>query len=294
MSCNKDGIWNQQSAALGFDIPPTFFQGIWFKLLCGGLAVLLLALLYRLRIRVLTQRVKTRLYERLAERERIARDLHDTFFQGIQGLFLRFNTGTAQLQPEEPARAIFEEALQESDRVMLEGRELILDLRTGSAGPRSLPSSFAETGAELRKVRDLAFQVVVHGEPRALHPVVFEEVYRIGREALANAFRHAQASAIEAELNYSAHELRVRVRDNGIGLAADVLTRGELDGHWGLPGMRERARKVGAQIDLWSRKGAGTEIEVRVPGAVAYRSDVVKSRPSFFGSLWQSDTESYD
>ena len=294
VSCNQDGIWNKHDAAFGFDIPPGFFQGIWFKALCVGVAFILLALLYRLRVRVLTQRVKSRLYERLAERERIARDLHDTFFQGIQGLILRFNTGTAQLPREEPARAIFEEALKESDRVMLEGRELILDLRTGSAGAGSLSSALAETGSELRNARDLAFQVIVHGEQRALHPVVFEEIYRICREALANAFRHSQGTSVEAELNYGNSELRVRIRDDGIGLPVDVLLRGELDGHWGLPGMRERARKVGGQMDLWSRKGAGTEIEVRVPGPVAYKTENTKPVSGLFGGFWERDTQPYD
>lgn len=272
LACNDDGLWNEATASAAFVIPPSFWQSVWFKALCALTGVTLLALFYRVRVGFLTNEVKTRLYERLNERERIARDLHDTFFQGIQGLLLRFNTATSQLKPDEPARAILEEALQQSDQVMLEGRELVLDLRSGTGENGSLSEAFSVAGAELRKLRDIHFSVLVHGEPRTLHPIVFEETYRLGREALVNAFRHAQASAIEAELNYEASGLRLRFRDNGVGVDSKVLSEGGRENHWGLPGMRERAQKIGAALDIWSRKGAGTEIELRVPAAVAYRT----------------------
>ncbi len=272
MASNNDGIWNESGATVEFQIPPSFLQSISFKALCATLAFTLLASLYRFRVRLVTNRVKTRLYERLAERERIARDLHDTFFQGIQGLLLRFNTATAQLDKDEPARIIFEETLNQSDQVMLEGRDLVLDLRTGSSEISSLSEAFSIAGAELRKLREVDFRVLVHGEARALHPIVFEEAYRLGKEALVNAFRHSQANLIEAELNYETTELRIRFRDNGVGIDAKVLTHGGRERHWGLPGMRERAQKIGAHLDFWSRKGAGTEIELRISAAVAYRT----------------------
>ena len=162
----------------------------------------MLALLYHLRLRLVLHQVRTRLYERLAERERIARDLHDTFFQAIQGLLLRFNTATSLLKPDDPARAIFEGTLKQSDRVMMEGRELLLDLRTGLGEGDSLPKAFGAAEVDLRKIRNAEYKVVVHGEPRDLHPVVLEEAYRLGREALVNAFRHSEAKTIEADLMY--------------------------------------------------------------------------------------------
>lgn len=293
-ACNNDGVWNKTGAATALTIPPSFLQSDLFKILCSVALIGLLGVIYRLRIRSVTNQVKVRLYERMTERERIARDLHDTFFQGIQGLLLRFNTGTAQLKQDEPAKLILEEALQMSDRVMLEGRELVLDLRTGIGTIQSLATALADAGAELKKTREASFKVSVQGEQRELHPVVFEEVHRIGREALTNAFRHSQANTIEAEINFDSHELRLRVRDNGTGLANNVLAKGSLQNHWGLPGMRERSQKIGAHIDIWSRKGAGTEIELRVPATVAYRSVVSKQRFGSLGRLWQSDTESYD
>lgn len=294
VACNNDGVWNSTGAATAFTIPPSFLQSNLFKALCSFSFLGLLGLMYRLRIRAVTNQVKVRLYERMTERERIARDLHDTFFQGIQGLLLRFNTGTAQLKQEEPAKIIFEEALQMSDRVMLEGRELVLDLRTGFGTIQSLATALAVAGAELRSTREANFKVSVLGEQRELHPVVFEEVHRIGREALTNAFRHSQANTIEAEISFDPHELRLRVRDNGTGLANDVLAKGSRQNHWGLPGMRERSQKIGAHIDIWSRKGAGTEIELRVPATVAYRSVIAKQRFGSLGRLWRSDTEFYD
>jgi signal transduction histidine kinase len=219
---------------------------------------------------LLMRQVRTRLYERLAERERIARDLHDTFFQAIQGLLLRFNTGTSMLKQDEPARAIFEDALKQSDQVMMGGRELLLDLRTGSGEASNLSEAFVNAEGELRKIRDTDYKVIVQGEPKDLHPVVFEEAYRLGREALVNAFQHSRATSIEAELIFEPSGLRLRFRDDGIGLDPKILREGRRDNHWGLPGMRERAKKIGAHIEIWSRNGAGTEIEVWIPASVAY------------------------
>lgn len=278
LACNSDGLWSGKDASLGFEIPPSFLQSLSFKVICVVLAVALLALLYRIRLRLLMRQVRTRLYERLAERERIARDLHDTFFQAIQGLLLRFNTGTSMLKQDEPARAIFEDALKQSDQVMMGGRELLLDLRTGSGEASNLSEAFVNAEGELRKIRDTDYKVIVQGEPKDLHPVVFEEAYRLGREALVNAFQHSQASLIEAELTYERSGLRLRFRDDGVGLDPKTLREGRRDNHWGLPGMRERAKKMGAQIEIWSRNGAGTEIEVWIPASAAYLS--TKKSPS--------------
>src|SRR5215469_8904777 len=218
-----------------------------------------------------TQRiVELRLEERVSERTRIARDLHDTFFQGIQGLLLRFHTATSQLRKDEPVRRIFEETLKQSDQVMLEGRELVLDLRETVCEPTDLPTAFADLGEGMRKGSSGEFMVVVNGAIRPLHPVVFEELFKIGKEALGNAFRHSGAHSIEAELNYERSEFRIRIRDDGTGIDPAILRQGHREGHFGLPGMRERARNVGAHLDVWSRTGAGTEVEVRIPAGVAY------------------------
>jgi signal transduction histidine kinase len=216
--------------------------------------------------------VQLRLEERLSERTRIARDLHDTFFQGIQGLLLRFHTATSQLHKDEPARRIFEEILKQSDQVMLEGRELVLDLRATASEQTDLATAFADFGDEMRMGSPCSFRVVVNGSIRSLHPVVFEELFKIGKEALGNAFRHSGAGSIEAELNYKRSELRVLIRDDGTGIDAAILQQGQREGHFGLRGMRERAKKLGAQLDVWSRPRAGTEVELRIAAGVAYVS----------------------
>ena len=291
LACNSDGVWNENGASVDFEIPPSFLQSPTFKVLCAILAIALLALLYRIRLRLVMHQISTRLHERLRERERIARDLHDTFFQSIQGLLLRFNTGTSLLKPDEPARAIFDEALARSDQVMLEGRELLLDLRTGLGESNNLSEAFAAAEAELRKIRDVDYKVIVHGEPKALHPVVFEEVYRLGREALMNAFRHSNAAVIEVELIYESQALRVRFRDDGVGIDPAILNQGRRANHWGLPGMRERAKKIGAHIEIWSRAGAGTEIEVRIPAPVAYAATKAGLRSRFLSMLFSKEHE---
>jgi signal transduction histidine kinase len=158
------------------------------------------------------------------------------------------------------------------------GRELLLDLRTGSGEASNLSEAFVNAEGELRKIRDTDFKVIVQGAPQDLHPVVFEEAYRLGREALVNAFQHSHASSIEVELTYEPSGLRLRFRDDGVGLDPKTLREGRRDNHWGLPGMWERAKKMGAHIEIWSRSGAGTEIEVWIPASVAYLT--TKKTPS--------------
>jgi signal transduction histidine kinase/ligand-binding sensor domain-containing protein len=269
---NNDGVWNEQGASVKFTIPPSFVQSLGFKVLCIALVVALLWILYRIRLQQITVQMRRRLYERLDERMQISRDLHDTFFQGIQGLLLRFNTATALLKKDEPARAILDEALKQSDLVMSEGREIMLDLRGATGKTTTLAEHLSHIGEDCKKAHVADFRVTVIGEPRKLHPIAFEEIHRFGREALTNAFRHAHAKTVEAELHYGRSLLRLRVRDDGTGIDPEILSRGYKEGHWGLPGMRERAKKLGGTVELWSRVNAGTEIELRVPAAAAYAS----------------------
>jgi signal transduction histidine kinase/ligand-binding sensor domain-containing protein len=273
VASNNDGLWNENGAAMNFAVAPAFDQTAWFKALCILAVAGAVWALYWMRLRQATTRLRQRLGAQMEERERIAHELHDTFFQGIQGLLLRFHTATSQLSKDEPARRIFEETLKQSDQVMLEGRELVLDLRATAADQNDLPTAFANFGEQIRKGGSCGFRVVVNGSVRPLHPVVFEELFKIGKEALSNAFRHSGAHSIEAELNYERSQLRLQIRDDGAGIDSTILGQGYRDGHFGLPGMRERAQKVGAHLDVWSRPGAGTEIEVRIAAGLAYASE---------------------
>jgi len=288
IACNNDGVWNEIGAAFDFVIPPTFVQSSSFKAICVAAFAAFLLLAYHFRMTQVTRQVRARMSARAAEREAIARDLHDTFFQSIQGLLLRFHTATSKLQPEHPAREMFEEVLKESDDVMAEGRDLLVDLHATTSGPKDLPTALADYGEQMREGRSsnfkvalngivrplhpINFKVTLNGSARPLHPIICEELSRIGKEAIGNAFRHSTARSIEAELNYEPNELRMRIRDDGSGIDMNILKEGHRDGHLGLPSMRARAKNIGAHLDLWSRSGMGTEIEVRIPASFAYSS----------------------
>ena len=257
--------------APGALLPASFVQTVWFMLLCVVAACGFLGLLFFLQWRRLTRQLHAQLAEQLEERERIERELHDALLQSVGGLILRFQTATERIPQDDPARQMLEEALKQSDEVLAEGRERLLELRVTSAETNELPQALAAVGLELRRDHRAEFCVVVNGNPRELHPVVREELYRIGREAIANCFQHAKAERCETEINYDSSQLRIGIRDNGCGVQT-TLDAGEGSGRWGLPGMYERAGKIGAHLEVWSRPGAGTEVEVRVPASIAYRS----------------------
>ena len=226
------------------------------------------------RMRKLTEAQLTlRFEERLAERTRIARELHDTLLQSFQGLMLRFQAVNDQLPPGK-AKEAFEAALDRADQAIVEGREAIQNLRSSTTVTNELGQAVAALAEEFGGARNgqsgsPTLRVSVEGAPRELHPILRDDIYRIAREALRNAFCHAQASEIEAEISYGEGLLRLRIRDNGKGIDPKLLDAGR-DGHWGLPGMRERAEQIGAQLDIWSEVGAGTEVELRIQGSVAY------------------------
>jgi signal transduction histidine kinase len=271
-ACNNDGVWNTTGVTLPIGLPATFLQSWYFKALCATVVAGLLWCAYLFRINQAEARIRTRLYERLGERERIARDLHDTFFQGIQGLLLRFDLGMKRLAKGDPVRALLEDALTQSDVVMRQGRELVLDLRTRSTEAGDLAHDLEAAAAEFAKHYPARFVLVVTGKERALNSLIAEELYKLGSEALFNSFRHASASSIEAEISFGANELGLNIRDDGTGVSQDILQHGGVDKHYGLPGMKERAEQIGARFSIFSRTGAGTEIEVRIPSRVAYRS----------------------
>jgi signal transduction histidine kinase len=225
------------------------------------------------RVRKITEAQLTlRFEERLAERTRIARELHDTLLQSFQALMLHFQTVYDMLPPG-PAKVALEKALDRADRAILEGRNAIQNLRSSTTATNELAHAIAALGEELGGAggnrHSAKLRVSVEGKPHELHPILRDDVYRIAREALQNAFRHSQATKIEAEITYADRLLRLRIRDDGTGIDSNVMETGR-EGHWGLQGMRERAQQIGAQLDIWSQAGAGTEIELRIPGAIAY------------------------
>ncbi|MCM5681513.1 sensor histidine kinase [Schlegelella sp. S2-27] len=208
--------------------------------------------------------------QRLVERERISRELHDTLLQGIQGLILRFQSAAMRIPDDTLARKMMDDALDQADRIMLEGRDQLAGLRGAGSAPGSLADVLSSAGEELMADYGPQFRFERHAGPRELQPVVAEEAYRIGREALLNAFQHARASEVRVELTYGEDELRLLVRDDGSGVDPQVLSDGGRQGHWGLFGMKERARRLGGRLTVREAEGSGTEVELVVPAALAY------------------------
>lgn len=270
IAANNDGVWNKTGASIQFEIPPTFLQSGWFLLLCVLLAAPVLWLLYSLRMRQVTAALRSRYEERVAERERIARELHDTLLQAVQGLILKFQAVSEEIPRDSTSRRAMEQALGRAEGVLVEGRDRVKDLRVSPAATPDLAAAIGAMAADVANEKSHRFDLSVEGTPRALDSIAGEEVMRIAQEALTNAFRHARATRIETEIIYDHSELRLRIRDNGCGIDDIILEQGRPD-HWGLAGMRERAKKLHGQLEVWSRKGAGTEVELRVPSRIAFR-----------------------
>ncbi|KAB7764321.1 ATPase [Xanthomonas maliensis] len=271
LAANEDGVWNQQGASLAIQIPPPFYLTTWFLALCVLVGAGVLWLIYLRRLRVMEARLQARLAERHLERERIARELHDTLLQGIQGLILRFQSAIEKLPAQEPVRLSMEDALDRADEVLSEGRDRVQGLRAAASPIDDLPQALASTGAELMHGIAPDFQMQVEGTPRPLEPLARDEIFSIAREALVNAFNHARASKVTVELEYSAKALRLCVRDDGGGIDPALLAMGARPGHWGLSGMRERATQIGATLTLRNASATGTEVELRVPARACYR-----------------------
>jgi signal transduction histidine kinase/ligand-binding sensor domain-containing protein len=271
IASNPDGIWNSSEAGIGFEIEPAYWQTPWFRagivVLCG----LGIVALYRLRLLDLTRQLNVRFEERLAERTRIAQELHDTLLQGFLSASMQLHVAVDRLPQDSAAKPSLSRILSLMSQVIEEGRNAVRGLRSSPVGSEDLGQAFSRIQQELAIQDDVGFRVIVEGQPRPLHPVLRDEVYRIGREALVNAFQHARATSIEIELEYAAAHLRVVVRDNGRGIDPQMLLSGR-EGHWGLPGMRERAERIGGKLHVFSRPAAGTEVEMTVPSHVAFQS----------------------
>jgi ligand-binding sensor domain-containing protein/signal transduction histidine kinase len=267
------GPWSEPGLALEITIEPAWWQTLWFKILAGIVVLLFIAALYAWRVRQLQRQFDIRLKTRDSERARIARELHDSLLQGVQGLLIRLQAVRNMLpQRAADAAGALEAAMELADKAMEEGRAAVQDLRVSAPGASDLADSVTALGEELAlhgRERAATYDVLVEGRPRGMPPLVREEIYRIAREAVRNAAEHARARRIEAELVYGELEFSLRVRDDGVGIDPDILEHRRA-GHWGLQGMRERAESFGARFNVWSKIGAGTEIELVVPARICY------------------------
>lgn len=280
IACNNDGVWNEQGTSIDFTIAPAFYQTWLFRVLVALALLLLLWTIVQMRIAAVTGQMRARLAARSDERERIARELHDTLLQSLFGVMLQFHAIADRLSPHDPTKQILSETLTRADSVMQEGRERVRSLRATETESGSLIDSLLTTGNQLQALRPAGFHLEVRGRARALKPEVQEEILLIGREALTNAFLHSHAQSIGMLIHFRSH-LLLEVEDDGRGIDEAVLRAGGRDGHWGLRGMRERASKIQARFEIVRLSESGTRATLRVPGAIAYAG-----RRSALRKLW--------
>ena len=269
-AANSDGIWNGSEISIPFRIEPALWQAWWFQLL--SVLVLLMAgwLFYLRRMQQITQRLTLRFEERLAERTRIAQDLHDTLLQGFISSSMLVHVATSEVPQDSNARSLLQRSLELMAQVTQEGRKTLKGLRSSS--PKHL--DFRQSLTSIPEVCGLhqrtEYQVTSDGTPQPMHPAIRDEIYHIAREAIVNAFRHSQATKIEVRLKFTWQRVHLMVCDNGVGIREMILNQGK-EGHWGLQGMRERAHVIGAKLNFMTREMSGTVVELIVPGRVAFK-----------------------
>ena len=272
IASNNNGVWNETGDTLEFSIAPAYYQTTWFGALCVAAFLAGIWGLYRLRL----YQIAREFAAQTEERTRIARELHDTLLQSFQASVIRMQAARNMFdrRPENAVQSL-DDAITMAGGAVAEGRNAIQNLRAQPAGGGDLAQLLTAAGQELAHSGEApgnppAFRLTVEGKRRDLEPLLQDEVYRIARELLRNAFRHAQAGRIEAEIRYESRQLRVHIRDDGKGIDPEILKAGGRAGHWGMPGMRERVNRFGGRLEFWSEAGAGTEALLTVPGAVAY------------------------
>ncbi|RZT10328.1 Histidine kinase-, DNA gyrase B-, and HSP90-like ATPase [Duganella sp. CF402] len=282
-AANEDGVWSQQPASAAFEIPPTFTETLWFKALCVLAAGAALYLLYLYRLRIVTARLEERMEVRLAERERIARTLHDTFLQTVQGVVLRLDATVDSLPGDSATRQALAPILHSARHSINEGRAQVHELR--SAEVNEVESRLRDVAALLAaSYPGVQFALHIDGACRTLRPGAIDEISEIGREAIRNAYQHAQATQIEVRLGYEAQQFALLVRDDGKGMApASTATTPAQRGHWGLVGMRERAERIGAALEISSVQDQGSEVKMVLPARRAYADSHIPWWRRLFG-----------
>jgi signal transduction histidine kinase/ligand-binding sensor domain-containing protein len=293
LACNNSGVWNEEGATLDFVIPSAWYQTNWFPAACVAAFLAMIWAAYQLRVRQLAFQFNMRLEERVSERTRIARDLHDTLLQSFQALLPLFQAAIYKL-PEgaADARKTLEVAVNRASDAITQGRDAVQGLRMSTVEKNDLAVAIRTVGEELASAEPNQsspnFTVVVEGTSQSLHPILRDEVYRLAVEAQRNAFRHAGAQAIEVEIHYDEKYFRLRVRDDGKGIGHEVLRGDGREGHYGLSGMKERAKLVGGKLTIWSEVDSGTEIELTIPASRAYGKPT--RRFWYFGKRSATDT----
>jgi signal transduction histidine kinase/ligand-binding sensor domain-containing protein len=282
IACNSDGVWNENGASLNFTLIPAYYQTNWFRALCAISGGFIVCVIYRLRVLQVSRAISARFDERLAERTRMARDLHDTFLQTIQGSKLVADDALEPSSDPIRMRRAMEQLSVWLASAMQEGRAALNSLRTATTQTNDLAEALRRATEDGLIPNSMAVTFSVVGDAREMHPIVRDEIYRVGYEAIRNACTHSGASRLEVELRY-ARDLTLRVDDNGTGIDPSIAHRGRT-GHFGLQGMRERADRIGGNLTLESSSNSGTEIKLTVPGRIVFRK-AMPARHSLFKKI---------
>jgi signal transduction histidine kinase len=250
---------------------PVFWLRWWFLLLCVLASLSTLSAFYGYRVHQSARQLKARFEERLAERTRIAQEFHDTLLQGVIGASMQLDTALDRLPDDSEAKPSLEHVLHVMRQVIDDGGNALQRLSSsGGSGSLDLEQAFSRIRQELGDGDQTAFRITVEGRQRLVHPIIRDEVYRIGREALVNVLRRSRAKCIEIEIRYRARHLRLTIRDDGCATDLQVLPSNPED-ECGLSGLRERAKAIGARLKVSNSAGSGTEIELIIPGDVAFQ-----------------------
>jgi signal transduction histidine kinase len=269
IACNNDGVWNETGAAFSFSVSPAWFQTYWFRIFCAAATLLVIWAAYRMRVRQVARHMSARFDDRLAERTRIARDLHDTLLQTIHASQLVADHALGPSSDPIRMRQQLEKLSTWLERAAGEGRAALNSLRTSSSEVNDLAEALRRAVEECRIQSSMETSFSVHGSARDMHPIVRDEIYRIGYEAIRNACAHSQGARLQVDLAY-AKELTLCVLDDGVGISRDVTEEGRA-GHFGLAGMRERAARIVGKLTITTSLGSGTEVKLVVPGEIVYR-----------------------
>ncbi len=277
IAANESGVWNEAGDTLDFSIAPAYYQTHWFQGACIVAFLASLWGLYRLRLNQVAREFHAQLEGRVDERLRVARELHDTLLQSFHGVLPRLQA-VYKLLPGRvsEAKEILNTTIDDAAQAITEARDAVQNLRSSTVVTNDLAKAVQILGEDLAAHQTATngnaatFDVEVEGAPQDVHPILRDEIYRITAEAVRNAFNHARARRIEVEIWYSAQDVRVRIRDDGAGIEPNVLGQEGREGHFGLAGMRERAEHIRGKLEVWSERGAGTEVELRLPASVAY------------------------
>lgn len=269
-AANSDGVWNETGRAIGFEIAPAYYQTTWFRVLCVAGFALTLYGLYMWRLRQVETKLRDVMAAKNAERERIARDLHDTLLQSTEGLVLLVQATCAKLAKDSPERALFDKALLRASALIAEGRDRVQGLRSAEDGMPNLKDELTRLGEGFAEEHAGTFTLSEDETARPWRPAVSDAMYMIAREALLNAFRHGKARSVSIRLGYSNKTAQMVVADDGMGMDVTAANAEAPHGHWGIKGMYERAARVGGHLDIQTRAGGGTEINFTLPASAAF------------------------